>query len=48
MLLSQPKVIYSVKRGNRHMSNNFKHGVTAENMFITVHFFKTKEIANKI
>jgi len=44
MLLSQPKVIYSVKHGNRHMIHNFKHGVIAEDMFITVLFFQTREV----
>jgi len=48
MLLSQPKVIYSAKHGNRHMSNNFKHGVIAENTLITVLFFQTKGIVNII
>jgi hypothetical protein len=47
MLPSQPKVIYSVKRGNRHMSNNFKHGVIAENMLITVIFVIQSELRTR-
>jgi len=44
ILLSQSKVIYRVKRGDRQMSNNFKHGVMEENMLITVLFFGQREL----